>query len=92
MSAGYSRSKIGQRAGFGGEQRPGGHRVIDDRTGFMVFASDCSMEWDNLFCVDPDIRNPQDFVRGVPDPQIVSPVRPEQPDVFLSAPVTPDDL
>jgi len=87
MTSGY-----GQRQGFGGQQKPGDWRVIDDRTGFKVWASDCKVEWDNLFCVDIDERNPQDFLRGVPDPQVVSPVRPEQPDHFLSAPVTPDDL
>lgn len=80
------------RPGFGGEQREGDWRVIDDRTGFKVWASNCSWEWDNLFCVDPDIRNKQDFVTGVPDPQVVPVARPEQPNVFLSAPVTPDDL
>ena len=87
MSSGY-----GQRPGFGGEQRRGDNRVIDDRTGFMVFASDCRMEWDNLFVVDPDIRNPQDYVHGVPDPQDVPISRPESPDNFLSSPVLPSDL
>lgn len=80
------------RPGFGGEQRIGDARAIDDRTGFKVWKSDLKWEWDNLLVVDPDIRNPQDFVTGVPDPQTVPNPRPEQPNVFLSAPVTPDDL
>lgn len=75
-----------------GEQRKGDFRRIDDRTGFKVWASDTRREWDNLICVDPDKRNPQDFVRGVPDPQVVPNPRPEPPDVFLSAPVLPEDL
>lgn len=87
-----SRKYAHQRSGFGGEQRPGDWRVVDDRTGFKVWASDCVKEWDNLFVVDADRRNPQDFTRGVPDRQAVQPVRPEPENHFLSAPVTPDDL
>jgi len=75
-----------------GEQRKGDFRRIDDRTGFKVWASETRREWDNLICVDPDKRNPQDFVTGVPDRQVVPNPRPEPPNVFLSATVTPEDL
>lgn len=75
-----------------GEQRKGDWRAIDDRTGFKVFASELRKEWDNLMCVEPDRRNPQDYVRGVPDRQTVPFARPSPPDVFLSAQVLPEDL
>ena len=44
--------------------------------------------WDGLMCCPQDweIRQPQDFVRGVPDPQLVPWVRDEATDSFI--PVT----
>lgn len=41
--------------------------------------------WDGLMCCPQDweIRQPQDFVRGVPDPQLVPWVRDEATDSYL---------
>lgn len=67
---------------------------ICDASGFKVPLSNLVKQWDG-FMVDRrfvDRRNPQDFVRGVPDRQALPLTRPEAPDVFISTPVTPDDL
>lgn len=42
--------------------------------------------WDGLMCCPQDweIRQPQDFVRGVPDPQLVPWVRDEPTDTYSS--------
>lgn len=71
-----------------GEPRPQG---IDDRTGFKVPLSDLRLEWDQLRTVDPDRRNPQDFVKGVKDNQALPFARPESPDVFLAENVLTED-
>jgi len=54
-------------------------------------------QWDGAlvdiqFC---DIRNPQDFVTGVKDPQALPIANPEPPNVYIDPlvnPVTPDQL
>lgn len=56
---------------------------IDDHTGFRVRSSRTSKEWTGLISVNPDIRNPQDFVRGRVDYQNVPEPRPEAADVFI---------
>jgi len=85
-----------RRTDFKGEQRKGDYRVICDRSGFKVWNSQCIVEWDNLKVYAPfadKFRQPQDFVRGVPDYQNVPMPRPGQPDVFLTpGEVTPGDL
>jgi len=64
-----------------------------DVCGRKYKASALSQRWDGLMCCDDDweIRQPQDFVRGVPDTQIAPWLRPEPPDSFipiaLNAPV-----
>ena len=69
-----------------------GPNAIDDATGFKVKLADLKKQWDGAMVVNPDKRNPQDFVRGVPDKQALPFARPESPDVFISSLVTPDDL
>lgn len=69
-------------------------QAIDDMSGFKVPASSLVRQWDGMmtqprFC---EKRNPQDFVTGVRDNQTLRVARPEAPDVFLTSPVTPDDL
>lgn len=67
--------------------------AIDDYTGFKVPLSALKKDWTGLLTTDPDIRNPQDFVRGVPDNQALPYARPEVPDVFLAEPlITEDDI
>lgn len=68
--------------------------AICDASGFKCYADQLVRQWDGMmvlpqFC---DKRNPQDFVRGVPDNRPPAVVRPEAPDVFVDAPVLPGDL
>lgn len=79
-----------------GEQRPGDHRVICDRSGFKCWASETVIEWNGLRVLKrfaDGSRHPQDFVRGVKDDQSVRNPRPEGADVFLEpGDVTAADL
>jgi hypothetical protein len=63
-----------------------------DVCGRKYKASALSQRWDGLMCCDDDweIRQPQDFVRGVPDTQIAPWLRPEPPNYFL--PITLSQL
>lgn len=63
--------------------RPGSFYRVDDRTGFPERAENTVREWDNLY-VSPRVwepRQPQDFVRGVPEERAPQDVRPLAPDV-----------
>ena len=71
-----------------------GNWIADcDICGRKYKASLLTERWDGLMCCPDDweIRQPQDFVRGVPDTQIAPWLRPEPPDYFvpisLTAPV-----
>jgi len=71
------------------------YNVLCDRCGHKYKASECQLEWDNLFvcptCWEP--RQPQDFVRGLVDDQQVPIARPRPTLTFLTTnQVTPDDL
>ena len=71
------------------------HPAICDRCGAKFKASECQMEWDNLFvcyhCYEE--RQPQDFVRAVKDDQSVEIARPRGEDHFLAVnEVTPESL
>lgn len=75
----------------------GTHNVICDRTGFKVKRNECEYEWNGLLVrkEDWEERQPQDFVRGIPDEKPVKDVRPETEDVFVGLygqPVTIEDL
>ena len=61
-----------------------------DVCGRKYKASALSERWDGLMCCDDDweIRQPQDFVRGVPDTQIAPWLRPEPPDYFIPVSLT----
>lgn len=75
----------------------GTHNVIDDRTGFKKKKCECEYEWNGLLVSKDEWeeRQPQDFVRGVPDGKPVKDLRPETKDVFVGLygnPVTIEDL
>lgn len=57
---------------------------IDSWSGFKVDLYSMKKQWDGNYTVDPDIRNPQDFVRGVKDTQTLPYARPESPDSFVA--------
>jgi hypothetical protein len=62
-----------------------------DVCGRKYKASQLTQRWDGLMCCDDDweIRQPQDFVRGVPDTQIAPWLRPEPADQFITFAFTP---
>jgi len=70
-------------------------KAICDVSGFEFPQSEMVRQWDGAMVARRfvDRRNPQDFVRGVPDDQSLPWARPEAPDSFLApGDVTPDDL
>lgn len=73
--------------------KKGDYNVICDICGTKHKASDCRMQWNNLFTCSTcyEERNPQDFVRGVRDKQRVPIPRPDGEPIFVGI-VTPDDL
>ena len=64
--------------------------AICDSCGRKFKASKLKQRWDGLMVCPQDweIRQPQDFVRGVPDPQLVPWVRDEATDSFVTIPYT----
>jgi hypothetical protein len=75
--------------------KKGDYNVICDRCGAKFKASECAMEWDNLFVCKANCfeeRQPQDFVRGLVDDQTVSIARPRAKDKYITTPITPADL
>jgi hypothetical protein len=69
----------------GHHYRPGGHYVIDDRTGLKIRATDARLEWNGglVHRNDWEPRHPQDFVRSRRDKQTVAVTRPERIDQFI---------
>ena len=73
----------------------GSFNVICDYCGFKFKAEDVRKTWDGLYACKKDWnpRQPQDFVRGVPDDQSTPFSRPEADDNFLTTnEVTPGSL
>lgn len=71
-----------------GEPRP---EAIDDYTGFKVHLDTLKKDWQGLLTQHPDIRSPQDFVRGIKDDQSLPYSRPESPDTFVAGPLVWQD-
>lgn len=67
---------------------------VCDRSGEEHYASDGRMEWNGLFVYKDyyEERQPQDFVRGVKDKQSVPITRSKTEPVFITDPITWDDL
>lgn len=75
--------------------KKGDWNAICDVCGFKRKASEMKQRWDGVMVCEEDWepRQPQDFVRGVPDTQSVAWTRPETPDTFLNpGDVKPSDL
>lgn len=64
--------------------------VICDVCGMKYHSDDLKMRWDGLMTCRQDWnpRQPQDFVRGIPDPQAVPWSRPDTAPQFVFNPVT----
>lgn len=74
--------------------RLGDYRVICDRSGFKCWASETVIQWDGLRVVArfADVRNPQDFLKAMPEGPGPKDARPEAPDVYQVGRVLPSDL
>lgn len=68
--------------------KPGSFYRICDRTGMATRAERTSREWQGYFVKKEvwEVRQPQDFVRGVNDIQTVPFPRPRQTNVFVGPP------
>lgn len=78
---------MGRKRGV--QYRPGSHWMADDRSGFSRRREDIKEEWNGLQVGTNlwETRQPQDFVKGVPDNQTVDVARPQPPAVF-SGPIS----
>ena len=75
--------------------KPGDYFMICDRCGFKKYASEMKKEWNgSMTCPDCfEEKHPQYFSpTGKHERQTVSPHRPEGEDVFITTPITVDDL
>lgn len=59
-------------------------QAIDDWSGFKVNLGDLRRQWDGHLTVDPDIRNPQDYLRGIKDNMTLPYARPETPNTYVA--------
>lgn len=66
-------------------------QAIDDMTGFKVPHRRLKKQWDGALTVDPDKRNPQDFLRARAEQPAISNPRPEAADIFLATNITTED-
>ena len=64
---------------------------IDDNTGFKVDHRKLKRQWDGMMTVDPDKRNPQDFLKARPERGTIPNARPEQPDAFIAVNIVLED-
>jgi hypothetical protein len=64
--------------------------AICDVCGMKYHSGDLKKRWDGLMCCPQDWnpRQPQDFVRGIPDPQAPPWTRPDVQPQFIYNPVT----
>jgi hypothetical protein len=78
---------VGRKRGI--QYRAGSHWMADDRSGFTRRRESIRREWTGLEVAENlwEARQPQDFVRGVPDDQTVDVSRPQPPAVF-SGPIS----
>jgi hypothetical protein len=68
--------------------KKGDFNRICDRCSFKYKASKTMREWDNLIVCKKcfELRQPQDFIKAVPDPQIVPDPRPRPTPIFVPDP------
>lgn len=66
-------------------------QAIDDYTGFKVPHESLRKDWQGLFTQDPDVRNPQDFLRGIKDNMTLPNPRPEVANQFVAQPLAWED-
>lgn len=59
-------------------------QAIDDLTGFKVDYKKLRRQWDGAYSLDPDKRNPQDFLRARSENPKLDHPRPEAIDTFYA--------
>jgi hypothetical protein len=66
--------------------KKGSWNRICDRTGFKVKAEDTVKEWQGLIVrkQSAELRNQQEFIRGIPDKQNAPEPRPDSDPVYLT--------
>lgn len=75
--------------------QPGQWNVVCDRTGFRLPNTMLSFQWNNLLVWNRvwEVRQPQDYLRGIPDNMSVPYARPVQEPQFVPVnAVQPEDL
>lgn len=70
--------------------KKGQWKAVCDVCGLFYHSSDLKERWDGLMTCRQDWnpRQPQDFVRGIPDPQAIPWGRPDVPPPFVQNPVS----
>lgn len=70
--------------------KPGDYLVQCDKTGFTRWASECQKEWNGNLVWERvfEPRQPQDYLRGIPDDPSVPDPRPEGVTTFIGPLVT----
>lgn len=66
-------------------------QAIDDLTGFKVNYRDLRRQWDGAYTLDPDKRNPQDFLKARPENPKLDHARPESADRFFADNIVLED-
>ena len=76
--------------------KPGDYKIVSDRSGRVIDASNARKEWNGLVVAADEFeeRNVQEYVRGVPDPQAVPVSRPRSDTLDFLTPgqITRDDI
>ena len=64
---------------------PGSWKIVDDKTGFRVWAEETKTEWNGLQVLAEvfEERHPQDYLTGIPDDPSVPFARPKADPIFL---------
>lgn len=84
MTKSYPGRQIRYNKVYGTPTQKAQPQAIDDWSGFKVNLSDLRRQWDGHYTVDPDIRNPQDYLRGIKDNMTLPYSRPESPNTFVA--------
>lgn len=73
---------------------PGNWTVVCDRTGFRLLNTQVQFEWNGLLVFDRvwEIRQPQDYLKGIPDNMSVPYARPKEEPTFITRQITPGEL
>lgn len=66
-------------------------QAIDQYTGFKVDLESLKKDWQGLLTQSPDVRNPQDYLRGIKDNMALPYSSPEPANQFVAEPLLAQD-